>query len=85
MAAPCLSRPIGPQLPPMEDPLRTEHAHAEAERGARITDDAANKKRYEKEACDETFLLVAGSRKSARYNAEIVRHSRNNRKNRSLI
>ena len=64
MAAPCLSRPTGPQLPLTEDLRQTGRALGEAKREAQTADDAANNsKQGEKEARDEGVLFIAGSAK----------------------
>lgn len=70
MAAPCLSRPTGPQLPLTEDLRQTGRALGEAKREAQTADDAANNKQGEKEARDEGVLFIAGSAKRARRNAK---------------
>lgn len=76
MAAPCLSRPTGPQLPPTEDLRQTERALGEAKREAQTADDAANNnKQGEKEARDEGVLFIAGSAKSAKRNAKSTQRS----------
>ena len=76
MAAPCLSRPTGPQLPPTEDLRQTGRALGEAKREAQTADDAANNnKQGEKEARDEGVLFIAGSAKSAKRNAKSTQRS----------
>lgn len=68
MAAPCLSRPTGPQSPLTEDLRQMGHALGEAKREAQTADDAAKSKRDEKEACDDGILFIAGSAKRERHN-----------------
>lgn len=64
MAAPCPSRPTGPQLPLTEDLRQMGRALGEAKREAQTADDAAsNNKQGEKEARDEGVLFIAGSAK----------------------
>ena len=76
MAAPCLSRPTGPQLPLTEDLRQTERALGEAKREAQTADDAANNnKQGEKEARDEGVLFIAGSAKRAKRNAKSTQRS----------
>lgn len=75
MAAPCLSRPTGPQLPLTEDLRQTERALEEAKREAQTADDAANNKQGEKEARDEGVLFIAGSAKRAKRNAKSTQRS----------
>lgn len=71
MAAPCLSRPTGPQLPLTEDLRQTGRALGEAKREAQTVDDAANNnKQGEKEARDEGVLFIAVSAKRAKHNAK---------------
>ena len=77
MAAPCLSRPTGPQLPLTEDLRQTERALGEAKREAQTADDAANNnnKQGEKEARDEGILFIAGSAKRAQRCTKSTQHS----------
>lgn len=75
MAAPCLSRPTGPQLPLTEDLRQTGRALGEAKREAQTADDAANNKQGEKEARDEGVLFIAGSAKRAKRNAKSTQRS----------
>lgn len=76
MAAPCLSRPTGPQLPLTEDLRQTGRALGEAKREAQTADDAANSnKQGEKEARDEGDLFIAGSAKRAKRNAKSTQRS----------
>lgn len=76
MAAPCPSRPTGPQLPLTEDLRQTERALKEAKREAQTADDAANNnKQGEKEARDEGALFIAGSAKRAKRNAKSTQRS----------
>lgn len=76
MAAPCLSRPTGPQLPLTEDLRQTERALGEAKREAQTADDAANNnKQGEKGARDEGVLFIAGSAKRAKRNAKSTQRS----------
>ena len=76
MAAPCLSRPTGPQLPLTEDLRQTERALEEAKREAQTADDAANNnEQEEKEARDEGTLSIAGSAKRAKRNAKSTQRS----------
>lgn len=75
MAAPCLSRPTGPQLPPTEDLRQTGRALGEAKREAQTADDAANNKQDEKEARDEGVLFIAGSAKRAKRNVKSTQRS----------
>lgn len=76
MAAPCLSRPTGPQLPLTEDLRQMGHALGEAKREAQTADDAANSnKQGEKEARDEGVLFIAGSAKRAKRNAKSTQRS----------
>ena len=75
MAAPCLSRPTGPQLPLTEDLRQTGRALEETKREAQTADDAANNKQGEKEACDEGVLFIAGSAKRAKRNAKSTQRS----------
>lgn len=64
MAAPCLSRPTGPQLPLTEDLRQTGRALEETKREAQTADDAANNsKQGEKEARGKGVLFIAGSAK----------------------
>lgn len=76
MAAPCLLRPTGPQLPLTEDLRRTGRALEETKREAQTADDAANNsKQGEKEARDEGALFIAGSAKRATRNAKSTQRS----------
>ncbi len=76
MAAPCLSRPTGPQLPLTEDLRQTGRALEETKREAQTADDAANNnKQGEKEARDEGILFIAGSAKRAQRCTKSTQHS----------
>lgn len=75
MAAPCLSRPTGPQLPLTEDLRQTGRALGGAKREAQTADDTANNKQGKKEARDEGVLFIAGSAKRAKRNAKSTQHS----------
>ena len=76
MAAPCLSRLTGPQLPLTEDLRQTGRALGEAKREAQTADDAANNnKQGEKGARDEGVLFITGSAKRTKRNAKSTQRS----------